>query len=85
MLIPDGVYNRLPQIWMLIGAGFLLISLAGGPDLRYFWVMLGLGVLCVFRGVQINQSRKSILKKTQIIIPNRTQRLNVKPDPGESS
>ena len=75
MLLSDGLYHRLPKIWILIGVGFLVVGLAAGPQLTYFWGMMALGVLCILRGMQINQSRKSILKKTQVMVLTKTQKM----------
>lgn len=78
MLVSDGLYRRLPTIWIVLGAGFLVVGLAAGPSLNVFWGMLLLGVLSIWRGIQINQSRKSILKKTQVIVLTETQRIKNK-------
>lgn len=75
MLVSDGLYNRLPTIWIVLGAGFIVTGLAAGPELNVFWGILLLGFLSIWRGVQIIQSRKSILKKTQVIVLTETQKL----------
>lgn len=76
MLVSDGIYSRLPTIWIVLGVAFLFVGLAAGPQLNVFWGLILLGVLSISRGVQIIQSRKSILKKTQVIVLTATQRID---------
>ena len=59
MWLPTPVYERTPQLWLLVGALFIALSLYIGfaYKLTYFYVLLG-GV-CGGRGVHILQMRRN--------------------------
>ena len=75
MLLPDGIYRRVPVFWMLAGILFLMLGMSGGSELAYFPAYIFLGVLCIARSIWIYQARwkfhrrnkVAILKSTQII------------------
>ncbi len=68
MLIGDGMYKRVPHTWLWMGTAFLVLGFAAGPDFKFFWAAMALGILCLLRGAQIQRSRKSLLNKTQIMV-----------------
>jgi hypothetical protein len=75
MLLPDNIYRRIPQYWMLIGIAFVLLGLVAGSSYTLFPAYLGFGTLCIGRSVWIYQARwkhhhrneMKILRSTQII------------------
>lgn len=79
MLLPDNIYRRIPQYWMLIGIAFLLLGLIVGKSYPLFPAYLGFGVLCIGRSIWIYQARwkhhhkheMKILRSTQIIDRNK--------------
>ena len=44
MLLPDNIYKRVPQFWLLIGLLFLFLALTGGSELAFLpaYLMFGL-------------------------------------------
>ena len=75
MLLPDGIYRRIPQFWILIGLLFLFFGLSGGSELAFLPAYLMFGFFAIMRGIWIYQARwkfhrrnkVAILKSTQII------------------
>ena len=59
MWLPTPIYERTPQLWLLMAALFVVLALYIGFDytLTYFYVLLG--VICGVRGVHILQMRKT--------------------------
>lgn len=73
MLMPDWIYSRVPQIWTTIGALFLLIGLAAGPDYRLFYAYLLLGLVCLFRALYIYQARRRFHRRNRFAFLHETQ------------
>ena len=75
MLVSDRVYNRIPRIWLFMGTLFLLLGFATGPDFRFFYAYLLLGVLCLARGLQISQNRRKLSHRSRITDLTETQKM----------
>jgi len=79
MLLPDNIYRRIPQYWMLAGVLFLFFGLLAGRSFELFPVYIGCAVLCIGRSIWIYQARwkhhhkneMKILRSTQIIDRNK--------------
>ena len=79
MLLPDNIYRRIPQYWMLAGVLFLMFGLIAGKSFELFPVYIGCGILCIGRSIWIYQARwkhhhrneMKILRSTQIIDRNK--------------
>jgi hypothetical protein len=58
MWLPTPVYERAPQIWLLMAVLFVILGLYIGFDymLTYFYVLLG--VICALRGAHIRNMRR---------------------------
>lgn len=59
MWLPTPIYERTPQLWLLMGVLFIVLSLYIGfaDKLTYFYVLLG--GFCGGRGVHILQMRRN--------------------------
>jgi hypothetical protein len=75
MIVSNRVYNRIPQIWLFIGILFLLLGLAGGPDMRFFYAYPLLSAICIGRSFQIYQYRRKISRRNRITILTETQKI----------
>jgi hypothetical protein len=73
MLLSDGVYKRIPLFWTVIGSLFLFLGLSAGTGFSLFPAYLGLGTLCIARGVWIYQARWRHHRKNQVNILRSTQ------------
>lgn len=82
MLLPDNIYKRIPQYWMLAGVLFLFFGLMAGKTYALFPAYIGFGVLCIVRSIWIYQARwkhhhkneMKILRSTQIIDHSKIKR-----------
>lgn len=72
MLLPDGLYRRIPLFWTLLGFLFLFLGLSGGEDLPYFWAYIGIAALCIVRGIWVYQARWKVLKRNDVAITRET-------------
>jgi hypothetical protein len=66
MLIPDNVYRRIPQYWLLIGVMFLVFGLFVGTTYKLFPAYMGLGALCITRSLWIYQARWRYHKRNEL-------------------
>jgi hypothetical protein len=57
MWIPAPVYERIPQFWLLLGLLFLALGIYIGFDFELIFFYLGLGLVCVARGIWIQLLR----------------------------
>lgn len=57
MWLPTPIYERTPQLWLLMAALFVVLGAYIGFDyaLTYFYVLLG--TICGVRGVQVWRMR----------------------------
>ena len=65
MWLPTPIYERTPQLWLLVGVLFIVLSLYIGfaYKLTYFYVLLG--GFCAGRGVHILQMRRNYRRTKQ--------------------
>ena len=75
MLLPDNIYRRVPQIWMLMGALFVLMALINGPSFRFFGAYLLLGLVSIGRAFWINAARQRIARGREVTVLTETQRI----------
>ena len=73
MLVPDWIYSRIPHIWLSIGLLFLLIGMIGGPDFRFFYAYMFLGVVCLSRALYIYQARRRFHRRNRVAFLHETQ------------
>lgn len=73
MLLPDGIYKRIPLFWMTGGIMFLLLGLGAGPEVDFFFAYLLLGAGCVARSLWIYQARWKFFRKNEIKTMKSTQ------------
>jgi hypothetical protein len=78
MLLPDNLYRRIPQLWMLMGVLFLVLALINGPSFRYFAAYLLLGLISLGRALWINAARQRIARGREVTVLTETQRLERK-------
>ena len=59
MWLPTPIYERTPQLWLLMAILFVVLGAYIGFDypLTYFYVLLG--IICGVRGVQVLRMRKA--------------------------
>lgn len=75
MLVPDRIYKRIPQFWIVIGVLFLLLGLSAGTEVALFPAYLGFGFLSIARSIWIyqarwryhNKNKVSVMRSTMII------------------
>jgi len=48
MRLPESVYKRLPQFWLLLGVLFLVTGVFLGTDYPVTYIYFALGIACVF-------------------------------------
>ena len=73
MLLPDGIYKRIPLLWMTGGIMFLLLGLGAGPEVDFFAAYLFLGAVCVTRAVWIYQARWKYFRRNEFRTMSSTQ------------
>lgn len=63
MWLPAPIYERTPQLWLLMAVLFVVLGLYIGfaYPLTYFYVLLG--VICGVRGVQVWRMRSSFRRE----------------------
>jgi len=64
MWLPTPIYERTPQLWLLMALLFVVLGLyiGFGYKLTYFYVLLG--VVCCMRGVQVWHLRLNYRRET---------------------
>lgn len=65
MWLPTLVYERIPQFWLLLGLLFIALGLYVGFDFELIYFYLGVGLLCVGRGIWIQLIRLRYREKQQ--------------------
>jgi hypothetical protein len=63
MLLPESVYNRIPQIWILMGLMFFACGLYLGFEYKMVFAYLGMGAVSVLRGIWIYNARSEVQKQ----------------------
>ncbi len=48
MRLPESVYERLPQFWLLLGVLFIVTGAFLGTDYPVTFIYFGIGIACVF-------------------------------------
>jgi hypothetical protein len=76
MLLPDSLYRRIPQIWMLMGVFFIIFALMAGPDFRFFGVYLLLGFASIVRSFWVQAARRRIARGREVTVLTETQKLD---------
>lgn len=76
MLVSDRVYERIPQIWLLMGILFLLLGLLAGTDIRFFYAYPLLGVICIARSFQIYLLRQKNSRRNRVTVLTATQKID---------
>jgi hypothetical protein len=63
MWLPTPIYERTPQLWLLMAVLFVVLGLYIGfaYPLTYFYILLG--VVCGVRGFQVWRMRSSFRRK----------------------
>ena len=64
MWLPTPIYERTPQLWLLMALLFVVLGLyiGFGYKLTYLYVLLGL--VCAVRGVQVWRMRLNYRRET---------------------
>lgn len=59
MWLPTPIYERTPQLWLLMAVLFVVLGsyIGFAYPLTYFYVLLG--IVCAVRGAQVLRMRKS--------------------------
>ncbi len=66
MFLPDSIYNRIPQIWILMGLMFLACGLYLGFEYQMVYAYLGMGAVSLLRGIWIYNARSEIQKQRHL-------------------
>ena len=72
MLVPDRIYKRIPQFWIVIGVLFLLLGLSAGTEVVFFPAYIAFGLLSISRGIWIYQARWRYHNKNQVSVMRST-------------
>ena len=59
MWLPTPIYERTPQLWLLMGVLFVVLGLYIGLAYKLTIFYLVLGVICVVRGLQVWRLRSN--------------------------
>ena len=66
MLLPESIYNRIPQIWILMGLMFFASGLYLGFEYKMVFAYLGMGAVSVLRGMWIYNARSEVEKQRHL-------------------
>ena len=58
MWLPAPIYERLPQVWFLIGLGFFAFGTYLGFDYELIYGYFGLGTMCIVYSIWLLQTRR---------------------------
>ena len=58
MWLPTPIYERTPQLWLLVAALFVVLALYIGFTYKLTFFYLSLGVFCAVRGLHIMSMRR---------------------------
>ena len=58
MWLPTPIYQRIPAFWLVMGTLFLMLGLYIGFHFALIYVYLGLGVVCIVRGIWVHLIRQ---------------------------
>ena len=59
MWLPTPIYERTPQLWLLVAALFVVLALYIGFTYKLTFFYLSLGVFCAVRGLHIMSMRRN--------------------------
>ncbi len=64
MWLPAPIYERTPQLWLLMAVLFVVLGLYIGfaYKLTYFYVLLG--IICAIRGIHVSRMRSNFRQTT---------------------
>lgn len=66
MFLPENIYNRIPQIWILMGLMFFACGLYLGFEYQMVYAYLGMGAVSILRGIWIYNARSEIQKQRHL-------------------
>jgi hypothetical protein len=75
MLLPENIYRRIPQFWLMMGILFLLFGLMAGPDFRFFGAYMFLGLASIVRSAWLFQARQRVARRGEVTVLSATQRI----------
>jgi hypothetical protein len=75
MLLPDHIYRRIPQCWLIMGILFLVFGLMAGPDFPYFSAYMLLGVVSIIRSIWLFQARQRVARQREVSVLSETQKI----------
>jgi uncharacterized protein YjeT (DUF2065 family) len=59
MWLPTPIYERTPQLWLLMAVLFVVLGLYIGFDYKLTYFYVAVGFICAVRGLQVLRLRKS--------------------------
>ena len=75
MLLPDHIYRRIPNFWLIMGILFLVFGLMAGPDFQFFAAYMLAGVACIIRSVWLHQARQRVARHREVSVLSETQKI----------
>ncbi len=63
MFLPESIYNRIPQVWILMGLMFFSCGAYLGFEYKMIWIYLGMGTISLLRGIWVYNVRSEIQRQ----------------------
>jgi Na+/H+-dicarboxylate symporter len=65
MWLPTPIYERTPQLWLLMAVLFVVLAAYIGFDDLFTYIYVLLGVICGVRGIQVRRMRQGYRRAMQ--------------------
>ncbi len=66
MFLPESIYNRIPQVWILMGLMFFSCGLYLGFEYKMIWIYLVMGTISLLRGIWVYNVRSEIQRQQHL-------------------
>jgi hypothetical protein len=64
MWLPTPIYERTPQLWLLMAVLFVVLAAYIGFDYVFTYLYIVLGIVCGIRGIQVRRMRLEYRRRT---------------------
>ena len=66
MFLPESIYNRIPQVWILMGLMFFSCGAYLGFEYKMIWIYLAMGTISLLRGIWVYNVRSEIQRQQHL-------------------